>query len=202
LGRNVKYRGLKYLLALALVPVMAIAAASCGSSRVAISPVNDDVISYRDFSLNAASVGLSTMTEGTIFVRGSEEKAGERRVQISAQVEIDPADWGGVSFNIPVGWEVSSVTSDYPQGNPHPENYTSVLYTGSTEGQYQRIVEIGNTKHGADEPQGGIGSVIIELVPMSDNKDIGESLEIGIAVGSAEGYIMGPVNDVFTISLK
>jgi hypothetical protein len=197
-----RHCGLKYLLALALVPVMAIAAASCGQTASTPASVNEDTIAYREFSLDTESVGLETRTSGTIFVKGDAAEEGDRRVVISARVEIDPADWGGVSFNIPVGWEVSSVTSDYPQGNPHPENYTSTLYTGSTQGEYQRIVEVGNTRHGAAEPQGGVGSVIIELVPMPGNQDLGASLGILIGVGSSEGYIVDPVHDIFPVSLN
>jgi hypothetical protein len=63
-------------------------------------------------------------------------------------------------------------------------------------------VEVGNTRHGAAQPQGGVGSVIIELVPMPGNQDLGASLGILIGVGSSEGYILGPVHDIFLVSLN
>ncbi len=190
------------MLFLVLMLVMGITVISCGNTETTPAPVNEDVISYRDFSLSAASVNLKTMTEGTIFIRGNREKAGERRVQISVWVEIDPEDWGGISFNIPQGWEVSEVTSDYPQGNPHPESYTMTLQNAGADQKYSRIVEIGSTRHGAAQPQGGTGSVIIELVPASGNKDIGDNMEILIALGSSEGYILGPVYQVVQVSLN
>jgi hypothetical protein len=197
---SMKNNLLKYLAVLALVPVISIMAASCGKAASTPAKVNQDVIASWSFSLDAASVSLTTKTSGTIFAKSNDARKNDRKVVISARVEIDPADWGGVSFSIPKGWEVSAVTSDYPQGEPNPESHTSTIYTGSTQGEYQRIVEIGNTKHGAAEPQGGVGSVIIELVPMPGNQAIGDSVEIGIAVGSSEGYIAGPVTGRFMVS--
>jgi hypothetical protein len=200
-GNYMKRISWKYITALVIVLVISLMALSCTSPVTPSSHVNNDTISYRDFSLRAESVNLDTLTRGTIFVRGNKEKSGERRVQISAWVEIDAADWGGVSFSIPLGWEVPSIVSDYPQGNPKPETYTSMLQTESKLETYNRIVEIGCTIHGAAKPQGGQGNVIIELVPKSAKQDIGENLEILIGVGSANGYILGPVHAVIQVPL-
>jgi hypothetical protein len=189
---------LKILASLALVAALGLNPA-CTKTDTKLSSVNENVIASWGFHLDASSVNLTTRTSGTIFAKSSGEKISDRKVVISARVDIDPVDWGGVSFSIPAGWEVSAVTTDYPQGSPDPQNHTSTIYTGSVQ-EFQRVVEIGNTKHGAAEPQGGTGSVIIELVPMPDNKDIGDSMEIAIALGSAEGNIAGPVNERFKVT--
>jgi hypothetical protein len=192
----------KYMAVLALVAVMAITATSCGNADSTPARVNIDVIAYQEFAIDAKSVGQETSAAGTIFVKGNPDKVNDRSAVITAQVKIDPADWAGIGFSIPQGWEVTAITSDYPQGNLTPNSYISTLYTGSEVQPYKRIIEIGNTRHGAALPQGGTGNVIIELSPDSGNQDLGEYLAISIAVGSTEDYIVGPVHEVFPVSLK
>ena len=189
---------LKILASLALVTALGLAPA-CAKTAATPAQVNENVIAFWGFNLDAASVNLATQTIGAIFAKSSGDNKDGRKVVISARLSIDVADWAGVSFSIPAGWEVSSVTTDYPQGSSNPQNHTTIIYTGSMQEEFQRVVEIGNTKHGAAEPQGGTGSVIIELVPMPDNKD-SDTLEIGIAVGSSGEDIAGPVHGRFKVT--
>jgi hypothetical protein len=197
-----KITGIKYLSLLVVVFVVGLAALSCRQSPMPSSPVNNDLINYRSFFVSAESVDLDTFTRGTIFVRGDKEKPEERRVQISAWVEIDAADWGGVSFSIPQGWKVTHIASDYPRGNPEPETYTGILQTESEHVQYHRIVEVGCTRHGAAEPQGGKGNLIIELAPESPEQELPENLEILIGAGSEDDYILNPVHETFEVPLN
>jgi hypothetical protein len=201
-ANNMKRIFLKYLPALVIFMAISLTAVSCGNTAGTPARVNQNIIASWSFSLDASSVNLTTKASGTIFAESNDAGKNNRKVVISAHVEIDTADWGGVSFNIPKGWEVSAITSDYPQGKSDPQSYASTLYTGSTQGEYQRVVEIGNTKHGAAEPQGGQGTVIIELQPMPGNQNPGDSMEIGIAVGSSEGYIQGPVTGRFMVTFN
>jgi hypothetical protein len=193
---------LKYLPMLVIVFLISLTVLSCHNPIIPSYSSNNDVINYREFYLSAENVSLDTFTRGTIFVRGDIEKPEERRVQIAAWVEIDTADWGGVSFNIPQGWEVTHIASDYPQGNPKPETYTSTLRTESENVKYHRIVEIGCTRHGAAKPQGGKGNLIIELAPESPEQELPENVEILIGVGSKDDYILNPVHETFEVLLN
>jgi hypothetical protein len=193
---------LKYFLICIVIFVAGTGILSCQSSTGSTSATNNDVINYRDFYLSAESVNLTTFTEGTIFVRGDKEKPKERWIQISARVDIDVMDWGGVSFNIPQGWEVNTAVSDYPQGNPNPENYTQILRTGSKEVKYHRIIEVGHTRFRAVKSQGGKGSLIIELIPESPGEELPETIEILIGIGSKGDYTSSPVHETFEIPLN
>jgi hypothetical protein len=191
---------LKYLSVLVIIFLIGLIALSCHNPTIPSPSSNNDVINYKDFFLSAEKVNLNTLTRGTIFVRGDIKKPEAVRILISAWVEIDTADWGGVSFNIPQGWEVNSIISDYPQGNSKPENYIATLQTESPNEQYQRIIEIGCTRHGAAEPQGGEGNVLIELAPKSS--ELPENFETIIGVGSENDYILNPVHDTIQVPLN
>jgi hypothetical protein len=193
---------LRIFMILAAVLPIGLTGSSCHNPVIPSYPVNNDLINYESFSLSAEEVGLKTATGGTIFVRGDKEKSEDRRIEISAWVEIDAADWGGVSFNIPRGWEVTHVASDYPQGNSKPETYATVLQTESPKEKYNRIVEIGNTRHGAAAPQGGKGNLIIELAPKSSKQALPENIEVLIGVGSKDDYILNPVGETIEVPLN
>jgi len=173
---------------------------SCHNPIIPGYSSNNDVINYKEFYLSAANVSLDTCVRGTIFVRGDMEKPEDRRVQITAWVEIDAADWGGIGFGIPQGWEVTGITSDYPQGNPKPESYITTLHTASDEA-FDTFVHIGATKYGAPEVQGGEGSVIIELVPKDKKQELPESFKTIIGIGSKYDYIFHPVYETYEVPL-
>jgi hypothetical protein len=184
----------KYIAAMALVVVISLTAVSCGNNASTPAKVNQGVIASWSFSLDASSVNLTTKASGAMFAVKNTKDASDRKVVINAQVGIDPADWGGVSFNIPAGWEVGAVTSDHPLS-------CIILQTLSNEEKYQRVVEIGNTKNGGVTPD-GIVNIVIELSPMPDNKNTEETVNVGIAVGSEGENIQGPVTGYFQVTFN
>ncbi len=109
------------LFSLAILTLIA-GATACGQpdSIKEVLP-NEEVINFKDFSIDASSKGWNTRTSGVIFVLGDPEGPEIRRVQIVASVEIAPADDLGILFSIPTGWYITSYSTDYPQGRPDPE---------------------------------------------------------------------------------
>jgi hypothetical protein len=192
---------LEFLAILIVVFMVSLAALSCHNPIIPSSPVNSDLINYRSFFLSAENIGLDTFTRGTIFVIGDIEKEGERRVQISAWLEIDSTDWGGVGFYIPQGWDITQITSDYPQENPEPETYITTLHT-EADRPFDTGVHVGATKYGAPELQGGKGNLIIELAPESSEQELPENFQTLIGVGSEYDYVMNPIHETFEVPLN
>lgn len=187
-----------YLIA-AILMLLGMTATACHQPVMPSSTVNKDVLNFRDFSVSAESVDLSTSVNGTIFVRGDIEKPDDRHLQISARLEIDPNDWGGVGFSFPQGWNVTSIASDYPQGNPAPDRYITTLSSGGEA----RMVYIGSSKMlGSDVGGGGRGSVIIDVEPASGQKDLPESLVITVGVGSKGEVVSNPVFQKIPVPLN
>lgn len=193
----------KYILAGLCLLIIIAGAVSCRSAGKPAASTNGDVLNYQDFFLSAEEVGLTTFTRGTAFVRGDRDNPEEMRVQIAARVEIDTADFGGVSFNIPQGWKAETVVSDYPQGNPNPEIYTVTLQTADETVTWPVIVEVGRTSHGAGagNPQGGTGNLIIELSPAVSGGELPEDIDILIAAGSREPSTVDAVHETFSVPL-
>ncbi len=197
-------RYLNYLLAGIGILMVVGGSISCRSAGIPSTSTNSDVLSYRGFYLSAEEVGLTTFTQGTVFVRGDRDNPEEMRVQIVARVEIDTEDFGGVSFNIPQGWKVATVVSDYPQGNPAPEIYTVSLQTADETVTWPVIVEVGRTSHiaGQANPQGGTGTLIIELSPALSGRELPEDIDILIAAGSKIPSTVDAVHMTLSIPLN
>jgi hypothetical protein len=185
-----------YLSIFSVLILLCLVATSCRGPITGEYAANKDVLNFRDFSLNTDSVGLTTTVNGTIFVKGNSQKTDSRQMQISARVEIDPRDWGGVGFYVPDGWKVSSIHSDYPQGDRQPERYTTIL-----KFRERAEIFIGNSQLSADRG-GGEGSVVIELEPLSSKTDLAGSAEIVIAAGSSGKIVQGPVSKKIVVPLN
>lgn len=200
--KKMKRISLKYFSIMIAVILISLTASSCHHSQTPTSPVNNDLINFKDFSVSAEIVGLSTFVRGTVFVKGTEDKPGEHHVQIAAWTEIDEMDWGGISFYIPRGWEVTDITSDYPQGSPKPEEYIGIWHTEAEEENFNTFVEIGHTKFRPGLNQGGKGNLIIELAPILTKQELPEILEIRIGAGSKGEYTVNPVVETISIPLN
>jgi hypothetical protein len=190
----------KHLAVFILMLLLFISALSCAGSNDDVY-ANVNVINYRDFYLSAESVGLTSSIRGTIFIKGDLNKPNVRHAQISAWIEIDPTDWGGVEFYLKEGsgWKVTSVTTDYPQGYPRPEKET-VIFTDD----WHRSVQIGN-QHSYipwGNNAGGKGSLIMELEPDLTKNDLPEDFTLGISIGSKYDYFRGPVHETFHVPLN
>ncbi|HSW58861.1 MAG TPA: hypothetical protein VLH15_10685 [Dehalococcoidales bacterium] len=177
------------------------AAMSCSNTQSSNSRVNSSVINFRHFDLNAQTVGLRTSAKGTIFVEGDIKKSDKRSVKILASIEIDPDDWGGVTFYTPQEWKVTNFDTDYPQGNPHPEKYASIWNEG---GSTKAMICI-STYLRTPQTGGGGGNVILQLEPASQEQKLPENLEIGVGIGSkgdkSGGGIVGPISIIISIPL-
>lgn len=148
------------------------------------APVNDDLIQVKTFSVSSDSTQLNTSAKGAIFVKGTEDVP--EQIQIVAQIEVDPDDWGGVAFYIPKKWDIESIESSYPDSdNAKSSGYTSTWITASDEYEWNKYIEIGRSS--SYEPTGGgAGTIVIDLVTNNDEVNQSDKFNIMIAVGSDE----------------
>lgn len=146
--------------------------------------VNEKIIQIKDFSVNSDSTELNTSAKGTMFVKGTEGVP--EHIQIIAQIEIDPQDWGGVVFYVPKKWNIANIISSYPEKKAQaiPADYVASWSTASEDYKWQKMVEIG-TSHNWRPTGGGTGTVVIDLVPDEKNAiQQSETFDITVAVGS------------------
>jgi hypothetical protein len=169
---------------------------ACSGSGYVESVTNRDVINYRDFSLDAAEVGLTTRAEGTVFVRGDLDKPDAITVQIAILVEIDPEDWGGVNIHFPEGWKVTQLNNSLVEINePYYSNLASAWTGGQPEQGGRSMIYIGSRLPG-DKPTDAVrkGILVIDADYVWEDKTTPEKLTLIISVGSKDGYIQGPVS--------
>jgi hypothetical protein len=89
-------------------------------------------------------------------------------------------DFGGVEFDIPSGWEVTDITSSYPNSSTNEPGI--IIMEGGSQS-----VEIGNQINAPwSPPDGGSGSVVIELAANPQGQKPAEALKITVGVGSDE----------------
>jgi hypothetical protein len=163
-----------------------------------IEPVtNNDVINFRDFSLDASPVNLATSVNGTVFVRGNLDKPEDITVRIAVFVEIDPVDWGGVSLLFPEGWKITHINNSLVEINdPYYSNLASVWTGGGAPEQGgQSMVLIGGALPGEKLP--GVprkGILVIDADYVWENKTAPEALSLDVALGSKDGNIKNPVS--------
>jgi len=195
---------MKYLKLLLTLLVLSSGLVSCTDQNdiAGSDSVNRNVVNYQDFSLSADTVGLDTNVSGTIFVIGENDKPDELRVQIIAWVEIDSTDWAGVEFAIPHGWEVSGIVSDYPQGYPAPDEYTTSWQTEDSESEWHIKVDIGSSKYNTDITRGGKGTVFIELKPLYPEQKLPDSIDILAGVGSEGDMVAYPCYQIINVLLN
>ncbi|TVX99685.1 hypothetical protein [Cohnella terricola] len=146
--------------------------------------VNEKIVQVESFHVSADTAHLQTLAEGTVFVYGNEATA--ERIQIVARIEVDPADWGGVAFYVPLGWRVSDIVSDYPENTEaKPADYVSTWTTASADSRWRAMIEVARDRS-YTPIGGGKGTIVIDLVP--DKKTVSRStpLHIGVEVGSEE----------------
>jgi hypothetical protein len=149
--------------------------------------INEDISIIQNFSVESNSTNLSTSVEGTIFV-SHDDKEIPSHIQIVAWIEIDPNDWGGVSFFIPKKWNVSNISSSYPYNEDMsiPKDNISILNAHDTKMyEWHQFIEIGRN-HNYMPSEGGTGTIVIDLYPDKDSIEQTESFNITVAVGSKE----------------
>ncbi|MGO4370287.1 hypothetical protein [Paenibacillus sp. 2TAB19] len=152
------------------------------------SMYNENIIQTKSFSVSADSTDLITSSKGTVFVKGEGDKV--EGMRIVAYIEIDPDDWGGVSFSLPAHWVVANITSSYPENatNTTPNEHISTWTTADTDVEWTTSIEIGRDRSYLPT-SGGSGTIVIDIMP-DQNVNPTEAIQVGVAVGSAirNGY--------------
>lgn len=195
-----------FILILILIP----AAVSCSDTSEVLYriPQNEGIINFKDFYVSSDSTDLETFTRGTVFIKTDD--LDNYYVQIAAWIEIDPRDHGGVSFSIPFGWKVTSITSSYPdvRRGYNPEDYIGTWYTVDYWfNEWSTGVQIGySLPPGGHSPSGGgAGSVVIELESTSTEPHPFPGVfktSIGVGYEEREGYtVVSPDYEIIEVSL-
>lgn len=183
-----KKKAIYILLALLITIVIPMLFTSCHQNKKTSdkTKVNENIIQIKDFRVNSDSTEMNTSVKGTIFIEGAEGIP--EHVHIVAWIEVDPDDWGGVVFYIPKRWNISNIISSYPENKAQatPEYYVATWNTTDAEiYEWHKFIEIGRN-HSYIPTGGGMGTVVIDLVPDENVIQQLEKFNITVAVGSDE----------------
>ncbi|WP_139192876.1 hypothetical protein [Anaerobacillus arseniciselenatis] len=144
---------------------------------------NKNIVEIKDFHVKSDSTELETSARGTVFLSGEKGEVPEL-AQIVVFVEVDPDDWGGVVIHLSDQWNITSITSSFPNDN---NNSPSVWTTADTPDHgWNKFIEIGRDRTRYSPTGGGKGTVIIELEINKDTLSTSDVLRMGVAVGSKE----------------
>lgn len=196
-----KGKTIEYLLILILLAAVLMLFACSNSSINTFKNVNAELIDHQSFFITAQDISLDSFVRGTVFVYRDLNDQKNRQVRIISWVEVDPEDWGGVSFNIPDGWQITRISSDYPQGKSEPERYVTVLET-KAETDYSTVITVGRSENSNKIIGAGQGNILIELALDPSIISPPDNLEIKIGVGSKNGFTLNPVFKSIALSLK
>jgi len=178
-----------------VIIALVLALSACHSQQQPQNIVNSGVINFHDFSLDASSIGLSTRAGGTVFVKGDLEKPQDITVQAVLEVELDPEDWGGVGLYFPEGWRVSGSSTSLVQiGDPYYSDLVSILTNGAPEKGGRQWVAVGYRPDRSGPGTKLRGTVVIDADFVWENRPTPEVLQLKVAAGSKDGYIMNPVS--------
>lgn len=174
----------RYIAILVLVCLLIPLSACKNSSRNEIR-VNKNIILQRGFNISSDSTELNTSAKGTVFIKEVEGNAEE--VQIVASIEIDTNDWGGVTFYIANDWNISNITSSYPENESQmiPADYIDTWTTSDPESEWSKRIEIGRDRNYVPTI-GGTGTIVIDLFLDKELAPKPETFNIMVAVGSDE----------------
>ncbi|MCT4544590.1 MAG: hypothetical protein N4A63_13685 [Vallitalea sp.] len=155
--------------------------------------VNENLIKAEGFSINSVATELNTSAKGTIFIK--EVDGNKKHVKIITWIEIDPNDWGGITFYIPKEWFVSNIISSYPENKNATisQNYVAKWVTAGKE-WYNCMVDVGRNRSYIPDG-GGIGTVVIDLVLDKNENEAPETFKFCVAIGCDEKKgikIIGP----------
>jgi hypothetical protein len=194
--RDIMEKIMRKILAFSILLCILIFVSSCGSNIV----VNDDIIQLKGFSVSADSSAMMTSAKGTAYVRGKDKP---KSVQIIASIQIDPNDWGGVSFSFTDGWSIVGITSSYPEKDTQtvPTDYVVMWTTVDSEEEWNKLVEIGRDRSYVPTG-GGTGTVVIDLLPDKNTSQNNETFRCLVGVGAHEKNGMKIMNpDYITVEL-
>lgn len=170
---------MRILRILVLLVCLTLGLSSCAhaESNVTINAnTNTQIITTKDFYLDAASTSLSSYSRGTVFISGQNGKANQ--VVITAWVVVDPNDVGGATISLPSDWIVSSLVSSYPAKYVH-----LWLMSPSLVDRIDKQVIIGQGK-GSYPTGGGQGNIIITTKLARGVKAAIDPFDMYVALGS------------------
>jgi hypothetical protein len=170
-----------------MIVFLSLAGFSCSNNNVSTINTNEGVINSKDFYVSSNSTALKTSARGTIFVE--KDKSNNYKAQIVAWVEVDPMDWGGVEFDIPFGWEITNITSSYPNSSNNIDKFETFDQVSS---KWNQFVDIGRAWNYDVPSGGGNGSVIIELAAYPKGQKPSKALKIMAGVGSNGSQFLYP----------
>lgn len=145
--------------------------------------VNQDIAHIKEFEISTELPDSNTVAKGNVYIQNAQ---GQTKATIIAAVVIREDDWGGVSFYVPKGWNISNVLSSYPDESNKGEanNNASIWNTNDSEAEWDSFVEIGRNPERLPSPTGGgTGTVVIEAI---SDKDVStpDKFSLLVSVGS------------------
>lgn len=145
---------------------------------------NEKILSSKEFQVTSTSTDLQTSINGTVFLSG--ENGEIDHAQIVSMIEIDLNDWGGIVFYTPKNWNISKITSSYPEKNDgkDPKHYEDTWSTENPKADFNKRIEIGTNRY--TPTGGGKGTVVIELDASEEIETTSDTFNILVGVGSTE----------------
>ena len=144
------------------------------------TPINQNLLQVKNFNISTDLATDNTSAVGDIYFQKS---ADHITVTILVSINIGANDWGGVSFYIPKGSEISNILSSYPDDNMASEKSEAVVWsTEDADYLWDSYIEIGHD-YNQQPTGGGKGTVLLELVNNENNSDA-DSFTLMVTVGS------------------
>lgn len=161
--------------------------------------INEKIINSKDFNVKSESTELETSVRGTIFLNGV--KGAPKQAQIVAFIEIDRDDWGGVTFYIPDKWNISSITTSYPENEKIPSDYVAIWNTESTKYEWNTMIEIGRDRR-YTSTEGGKGVIVVDLYTNEKTTSEVFSIMVGVGYNEKDGIkIIHPDHELIEIPI-
>ena len=172
-------------IAILLLVCLLIPLSACKNRSIKEIKVNKNIILQRGFNISSDSTELNTSAKGTVFIK--EVEGNPEEVQIVASIKIDTNDWGGVAFYIANDWNISNITSSYPENESQiiPADYIETWTTSDLESEWSKRIEIGRDRNYVTTI-GGTGTIVIDLFLDKELAPKPENFNIMVAVGSDE----------------
>lgn len=158
---------------------------------------------YSPFEVSADSLGTSA--QGTIILYEKDKDL--LGIRIVSTVCIDPKDWGGVAFYLPIGSTLEHVLCTYPENGEVQElDQVAVWKSDNSQGDFNVMLEI-DRHHDQKARGGGKGTVVIEAACRNETEgsDFPASLKFAVDCGASfeKGQsIMGLAHREIVVDIK
>ena len=158
---------------------------------------------YSPFEVSADSLGTSA--QGTIILYEKDKDL--LGIRIVSTVCVDPKDWGGVAFYLPIGSTLEHVLCTYPENGEVQElDPVTVWKSENSHGDFNLMLEI-DRHHDQKARGGGKGTVVIEAACRNETEgsDFPASLKFAVDCGASfeKGQsIMGLAHREIVVDIK